>query len=47
MNMNSRKKRFWEQWEKKNRELAEKDVVAANRKREIKFLGYPITSGPN
>ena len=40
--MNSRKKRFWEQWEKRNRELAMTNVKEANRLREIKFLGHPL-----
>ena len=40
--MNSRKKRFWEQWQKRNRELAEKDVAEANKRLELKFLGYSI-----
>lgn len=38
--MNSRKKRFWKIWEKKNRELAEIDVKEANRRIEERWLRY-------
>lgn len=38
--MNSRKKRFWKIWEKRNRELAEKDVKEANRIRIDRWKKY-------
>jgi len=40
--MNSRKKRFWKQWEERNCELAKEDVKKANSIREMKFLGYEL-----
>ena len=36
--MNSRKKRFWKLWEKRNEELARTDVKKANKIRDSKFL---------
>lgn len=40
--MNSRKRRFWQLWQKRNEELAEVDVREANRIIDIKFLGYEL-----
>ena len=40
--MNSRKKRFWKLWEKRNEELAMTNVEEANRIRDIKFLGKEL-----
>ena len=40
--MNSRKRRFWQLWQKRNEKLAEVDVREANRIREIKFFGREI-----
>ena len=40
--MNSKRKRFWKQWNDRNRELAEKDVDKANSIREAKFYGYKL-----
>lgn len=36
--MNSRKRKFWKVWEKRNSELADTNVREANRIREDKFL---------
>ena len=38
--MNSRKKRFWKVCEKRNAQLADKDVKEANRIRNTKFSIY-------
>ena len=38
--MNSRKKRFWKLWEKRNEELARTDVKKANKIRDGKFVHY-------
>ena len=40
--MNSRKKRFWKLWQKRNEETAVTNVEEANRIRHIKFLGEPL-----
>lgn len=40
--MNSRKKRFWKLWQKRNEELATTNVEEANRIRFNKFLGKPL-----
>lgn len=40
--MNSRKKRFWKLWQKRNEEIAVTNVEEANRIRYIKFLGEPL-----
>lgn len=40
--MNSRKKRFWKLWQKRNKELAVTNVKEANRIRHIKFLGREL-----
>lgn len=40
--MNSRKKRFWKLWQKRNKEIAVSNVEEANRIRYIKFLGREL-----
>jgi hypothetical protein len=40
--MNSRKKRFWKLWQKRNEDIAETNVEEANRIRDIKFLGKEL-----
>lgn len=40
--MNSRKKRFWKLWQKRNEETAVTNVKEANRIRYIKFLGEEL-----
>ena len=40
--MNSRKKRFWKLWQKRNKETAVTNVKEANRIRHIKFLGEEL-----
>ena len=40
--MNSRKRRFWKLWQKRNEELAEVNVREANRIRDVKFFGYEL-----
>ena len=37
--MNSRKKRFWKLWQKRNEDLATTNVEEANKIRDFKFLG--------
>ena len=40
--MNSRKKRFWKLWQKRNEDMAMTNVKEANRIRDIKFLGKEL-----
>ena len=40
--MNSRKKRFWKLWQKRNEEIAVTNVKEANKIRYIKFLGKEL-----
>lgn len=40
--MNSRKKRFWKLWQKRNEETAVDNVKEANKIRNIKFLGKEL-----
>ena len=40
--MNSRKKRFWKLWQKRNEELAGTNVDEANKIRFNKFLGKSL-----
>ena len=40
--MNSRRKRFWKLWQKRNEEIAMTNVEEANRIRYIKFLGKEL-----
>jgi hypothetical protein len=40
--MNSRKKRFWKLWQKRNEDMAMTNVDEANEIRYIKFLGEPL-----
>lgn len=40
--MNSRKKRFWKLWQKRNEKLAMTNVEEANKIRYFKFLGKSL-----
>ena len=40
--MNSRKKRFWKLWQKRNEDLAMTNVEEANKIRYSKFLGESL-----
>jgi hypothetical protein len=41
--MNSRKKRFWKLWQKRNEDLAMTNVEEANKIRYSKFLGESLS----
>jgi hypothetical protein len=40
--MNSRKKRFWKLWQKRNENIAMINVEDANKIRHFKFLGKSL-----
>ena len=40
--MNSRKKRFWKLWQRRNEDLAMTNVEEANKIRYSKFLGESL-----